>query len=31
MFNILDIHGNGEIEFNFIEQLMNKAQIPFKP
>ncbi|CAD8139046.1 unnamed protein product [Paramecium pentaurelia] len=31
MFNILDVHGNGEIEFNFIEQLMNKAQIPFKP
>ncbi|CAK94805.1 unnamed protein product (macronuclear) [Paramecium tetraurelia] len=31
MFNILDAHGNGEIEFQYIEQLMNKAQIPFKP
>ncbi|CAD8077053.1 unnamed protein product [Paramecium sonneborni] len=31
MFNILDVHGNGEIQYNFIEQLMNKAQIPFKP
>ncbi|CAD8137426.1 unnamed protein product [Paramecium pentaurelia] len=31
MFNIFDSQGNGEIEYRFIEQLMNKAQIPFKP
>ncbi|CAD8047570.1 unnamed protein product [Paramecium sonneborni] len=31
MFNIFDAQGNGDIEYRFIEQLMNKAQIPFKP
>ncbi|CAK78979.1 unnamed protein product (macronuclear) [Paramecium tetraurelia] len=31
MFNIFDSQGNGEIEYRYIEQLMNKAQIPFKP
>lgn len=31
MFNILDAHGNGEIEYSQVDQLMVKAQIPFKP